>query len=275
MRRSSRVALAALSCAVALGSPAFAPVSAQDIGGVFDMGLMTGTAAMDPVIEQSREMAIRKGQGDPLPGRGGSRSLTAGLGNAFTANAGAGGTRRTPAPITPADAAKLVYQPSAAVRKANFARFVEKSRAVDPDGAARLETLFRNTDVMGMAQGWMRPYGMTSTNVADAAAVYLTTAWLATRGSSEDPDPTRMRAVRRQVASAMSATPEFATATDAQKQELAEAMIVQALLVTQFVEAAKAQPQLMDAVKGAVAQGASSTFGFDLRSMELSEEGLH
>lgn len=265
MTRLNGTAGALLSAALSLAAPG---ARAQDIGGVFDMGLMTGTAAMDPVIEQSREMAIRKGQGDPLPGRGRSRSLTAGLANAFTAEPGPG------RPAAPVDSAVLTYRPSAAVRKANFAAFVEKSRASDPDGAAKLAELFRTTDVIGMAEGWMRPYGMVPSNAADAAAVYLTTAWLATQGSSDDPDPVEMRAVRDQMASAMSATPEFRAATDAQKQELSEAMIVQAILVTQFVEMAKKQPGLMAPVKDAVARGAQSTFGFDLRSMQLSERGL-
>ena len=265
MRHPSRVAVAALSCAVALPYSA----SAQDIGGVFDMGVMTGTAAMDPVIEQSRERAIRQGAGDPLPGRGGSRSLTAGLKSAFSADVARGA-----APPAPVDETALVYRPSASVRKANFARFVEKSRAADPDGADKLAELFRSTDVMGLAQQWMQPYGLSTSNVADAAAVYLTSAWLATRGSANDPQPAHMSAVRDQMASAIVAAPEFRSATDAQKQELAEAMIVQAILVSQYVEVARTRPDLMDAVQGAVAEGAKSTFGFDLRSLQLSERGL-
>lgn len=244
------------------------PAHAQDIGGVFDMGTLTATASMDPVIEQSREMAIRKGEGDPLPGRPRAGSLMSSLSQALSFE---GGIAAAPVHV---DTATLTYRPSAAVRKANFARFVERSRERDPEGSARLARLFKTTDVIGTANGWMKPYGLVSTNVADATAVYLTTAWLATRGRSDDPAPETMRAVRSQVASAIASTPDFRTASDAQKQELAEAMIVQAILISQYVDAAKSNPSLMRSVKGAVASGARKTFGFDLRSMQLSDRGL-
>lgn len=244
------------------------PANAQDIGGVFDMGMLTGTASMDPVIEQSREMAIRKGEGDPLPGRPRAGSLMSSLSRALTFDAGA---TTGPAHI---DAPSLTYRPSTAVRKANFARFVERSRAHDPEGSAKLAQLFKTTDVMAVASDWMKPYGLVSTNVADTTAVYLATAWLATRGRSDDPDPAAMRAVREQVASAIAAAPDFRKASDAQKQELAEAMTVQAILISQYVDAAKSQPKLMKSIRDGVATGARRTFGFDLRSMELTGRGL-
>lgn len=241
---------------------------AQDIGGVFDMGTMTATAAMDPVIEQSRRMSIRKGQGDPLPGRG-TRSLTRGLAQGFTANAGA-----PSAGALRASAATLSYRPSAAVRKANFARFVERSRAKDPASAAKLAEVFRTTDVMASASGWMKPYGLSHTNVADAAAVYLTIAWLTVHGRTNDPGQAEVRAVRNQFAASAGSAPGFRGASDAIKQELSEAMIVQAMLIAQYANMAESKPDLMKKVQSAVAAGAKNTFGFDLRSMNLSANGL-
>ena len=234
-----------------------AAIGAQDIGPALDPGIMVGWAGGDAVRQGfEQRSATRAAPGVDV------RSLMPNLGS------------QPVGAVSDKQAAALDYRPSTAQRKANFARFVERSRAADPQAAAALENLFATNDVMAMADGWMKPYGMTATNVADASAVYLATAWLATRGSAQDPDPSVMRGLRAQLVSAMTATEDFRSATNAQKQELAEAMVVQALLVSQFVEAAKARPELMAPVQQAVARGARNAFGFDLQNMELTEQGL-
>ncbi|MBE9604345.1 hypothetical protein IAI18_05670 [Acetobacteraceae bacterium H6797] len=177
-------------------------------------------------------------------------------------------------PAAPTDAAKLTYTPSMELRRANFARFVEKTRANDPELAANMEKLFAERDVMKLADDWMAPYGMKSDNVADTMAVYLANAWLATRGRTDDPSPEQMRGLKAQMAAAALATPQFASATDAVKQEMAEAMILQALIVSDFAETAKNNPQLQAQVRQAVATGAQASFGIDLLKLELGPNGL-
>lgn len=256
----ARIRICVFSLTVAaLVAPVAVP--AQDIGPALDPGVMVGWAGGEAVRYDNQR-------------RSGGRTSMGSSARALNVRSFAPSLRSAPSGAVRVNPAALTYRPSAEVRKANFARFVEKSRAQDPEGAAKLERFFRSTDVMGLANQWMKPYGMVSSNVADATAVYLTTAWLATKGSSEDPDPATMRAVRSQVASAISSTSEFANATDAQKQELAEAMIVQAILVSQYAEAAKGNPELMRTVQDAVATGARTSFGFDLRSLNLSAKGL-
>ncbi len=244
------------------------PTHAQDIGGVFDMGGLTGTAAMDPVIEQSRDRAIRKGEKDPLPGRPGARAQPP-MRTIFRSFAD-----RKAEPIPAARASALTYAPSPARRKANFARFVERSRQQDPDGAAKLAAMFEKEDVIKAANDWMKPYGMATTNVADATAVYLTSAWLTAHGQTQDPSQATMRAVQQQVASAMIATPEFLSSGDTEKQELAEIMIVQAIMIAQFGELAAKTPTLMPAIKKAAAQGAANSLGIDLNALTMTEAGL-
>ncbi|RYZ76706.1 MAG: hypothetical protein EOP06_31040 [Proteobacteria bacterium] len=62
--------------------------------------------------------------------------------------------------------------------------------------------------------------------------------------------------------------------TDAQKQEWADSLLVQALLVDSSVDLAKKQPALMAQVKANIASGARKTLGFDLNRMRLTNEGL-
>lgn len=243
------------------------PVVAQDIGGVFDMSVMTGTASMDPVIEQSREMAIRKEAQDPLPGRSRSLPITRSLKSAFMS------APRPSSENAMRDRSTLTYRPSAAVRRANFASFVERLRAIDPEDAVQLEKDL-NGNVMDAGEAQLKPHGLTSTNVADAATTYLATAWFGARGRVDDPSPAQTRALQSQLASAMLSSTEFQSASDAQKQEVAEAMILQSIMIAQHVEAARDRPEYMASVRTAVANGARNAFGIDVNSIALTDAGL-
>jgi hypothetical protein len=51
-----------------------------------------------------------------------------------------------------------------------------------------------------------------------------------------------MMAVRKQTANALLSSPEFVSASDPQKQEMAEALLIQTALIEAFVESAEADP---------------------------------
>jgi hypothetical protein len=171
------------------------------------------------------------------------------------------------------DSKILSYRLSLAVRKRNLAQFVEKSRSTNPAGAAQMEQLFAATDVMGQIDKAMTTVGLRPNNVADAYAVYWTSAWLGARGRNEDLPKAQMIAVRNQAANALLAAPQFRSATDAQKQELAEAMLIQAALISASIDNAKSDPALMVKLKVAIAQGAKG-MGLDLDRMTLTSQGF-
>ncbi|WP_102127654.1 DUF6683 family protein [Deinococcus planocerae] len=166
------------------------------------------------------------------------------------------------------------FRPSPEVRKRNLAGFVAKTRAADPQGAAELERLFASTDVIGEIGKALAPSGLRTDDVADATAVYLVAAWYGVRGRDDDPSRAQLTAVRDQMARALANTPRFTAATDAQRQELAEAMLIQAALVSASVGAAKGQPAALGQVKAAVARGARATLNLDLTTVQLTDRGL-
>lgn len=175
--------------------------------------------------------------------------------------------------VARAAVAKLTYTPSPARTRANIAAFAAKSRAVDPQGAAAMETLFASSDVMATVETGMRGVGLTRTNVADAYTMWWTAAWLATQGRNDDLPSEQLQAVKRQTVAALGATPEFAAATDAQKQEFAESFLVQAMLIGASVDMAREQPALMVPLKAAVSKGAKAS-GLDLSAMTLTPQGF-
>jgi hypothetical protein len=167
----------------------------------------------------------------------------------------------------------LVYKVSNTVRRRNLAQFVAKTREIDPDGAAKMEALFASTDVMSIIDKRLMDFGLRSNNVADAYAVYWTNAWLGSQGRTDNLTSMQLISVRNQAAKALLATLPFTSATDAQKQELAEAMLIQAALIDAVVDDAQSDPALLAKVKVAIAQGAKG-MGLDLDRMTLTTQGF-
>ena len=219
------------------------PVRAQDVGGAMDM---TGMMVM------SQETAM--------------------------INASRGNTRErllAPArPVTEAIATRLNFKRAVARTRSNLAKFVATTRKTDPTSAAKMQALFASTDIIGMIdQKMQQTYGMRANNVADAYAVWWVSAWMGAKGRSDDATPGQMAMVKRQASDALASTPEFAAATDAGKQEMAEAMLVQAALIGDTIDTYKSDPAMLAKARTAIAKGARE-MGLDLSTMTLTDEGF-
>jgi hypothetical protein len=176
--------------------------------------------------------------------------------------------------VVPKSLVTTLFSPSAARTRQNLANFVSKTRSFDPAGADKMEALFASTDVIGAIGQGIAPYGLKTNNVADAYAVYWISAWEATRGiAGVSETRERAQAVRTQASNAMAAVPALASATDAQKQEYAEAMLVQAALISAYMDDAAGNPAQIKAVGAAVAKGAKA-MGLDLDTMDLTPNGF-
>lgn len=176
-------------------------------------------------------------------------------------------------PVAEAGDEALLYQPSAERTRANLAAFVEKTRAVDPAGAAQLEQAFASADIIGTIGAELRKVGLDKNNMADAYAVWWVNAWGAAHGDLSESSPAQLQAVSDQAARAMLQTPETIRADDATKQEMAEALLIQAVLVMSSAEAAANDPAAMEQVGQAVRTGALAS-GIDLDTLRLTEGGF-
>lgn len=165
--------------------------------------------------------------------------------------------------------AALSFKPSMAVRKRNLAQFVSRLRTIDP----ALAQAFTTTDPMGKIDKGMTMIGLKSNNVADAYTVYWTNAWLGSRGRNEDLPKVQMIAVRNQSANALLSAPQFTAATNAQKQEIAEGLLIQAVLISAIIDNVKSNPAQLADAKAAISQGAK-VFGLDLDRMNLTPQGF-
>lgn len=182
-------------------------------------------------------------------------------------------TRRGQARVAPTRNVRLTYTPSMERRRANFAQFVAKSRKKDPKGAAMLEKELASSDVIAKMGRELSAFGMRTDNVADAYAAWWLNAWLASRQRTDTPPARQIAAVRAQAARAMASVPEMASASDAVKQEMAEANLVQAALIGAYMEHARGNPALFRQVASAVRKGARAS-GLNLDAMELTDDGF-
>jgi hypothetical protein len=179
----------------------------------------------------------------------------------------------SPASLNPAQDPKLTYRSSATARRNNLAKFIKKIRTTDLASAIQIERVFSSTDAIGQIDKAMTAIGLKSNNVADAYAVYLTNAWLGTQGRNDDLPNAQIIAVRNQAAKILLAIPQFRSATNTQKQEMAEEMLIRAALISVSIDGAKSDPALMTQVKTAISQGAKK-MGIDFDRMTLTPQGF-
>lgn len=93
------------------------------------------------------------------------------------------------------------------------------------------------------------------------------------RGNNDDVSPATLKAVRAQAARALAATSQFAGAGDPVKQQWAESLLVQAVLIEAAVEQSKSDRARLRDVGTAVNTGAKG-MGLDLTTMKLTEQGF-
>jgi hypothetical protein len=166
----------------------------------------------------------------------------------------------------------LIFTPSVARRKANYARFIERSRRADPAGVDNLVATLA-TDPVSLMSAELAKVGLSASNVADTYAVYWVEAWQAAHGQTGDSSHQTAQAVKRQAARALLATPEFLRAGHDGKQELADSLLVQALMIGAAKHQANGDQNALRQIASAVRKGAKG-MGLDLDAMTLTEAGF-
>jgi hypothetical protein len=154
----------------------------------------------------------------------------------------------------------------------NLRNFV--ARTPDPAARASLSQTFASQpDLMEAIGAAMRGYGFDPHNVADAYAVWWINVWGASRKTNIEPDAATVEAVKRQVRSAFAATPGFADTSDAERQEYAEALLLQAVILSDAYEQLKSDPAGLEQLAQVARKGAEAS-GLDLSKMALTPDGF-
>ena len=178
-----------------------------------------------------------------------------------------------PPATSPASASSLRFTATTDRRAANLASFVQKTKAVDPAGAEQLETLFASSDIIALMEQELSKVGLHTDNLADAYALWWINCWSAVHAEFSTPDRATIDAVRGQAARALVTGGKTAEISDALKQQFAEAMLVQALLLDSALQQAKGNPAQLELLATAANAGAKG-MGLDMENMILTPEGF-
>lgn len=170
-----------------------------------------------------------------------------------------------------AGAVNLSFKPSAQVRQKALTTFVEGFRGQSPEAADQLAQAFQQEDLFASIEGQVKAlYGLGINDVADTWAVYWSYVWLLGQGNSADPTKAQVLGLRKQFHKLLGSIPEIASASEARKQELADAMTLQLLLLSIVTETYRNEPENLKAF----AVPLSQQLGLDVTRLDLTDEGF-
>lgn len=188
-----------------------------------------------------------------------------------TLNLGPVGAALQPPPSGSASPTRFVRDP--ALLKAKAAQVVAALRQQSPAAAAQVETLF-SQDLIAMVAPDLRRIGFDHQDMADMTAIYWIGAWEASHGIvGHQTDPAVARSVRDQIARALAGP--ATRMSDRDKQEVADAMFLQAVLAeARMRAAAQAGPAMRKQMSDAIHAEASGLLKTDLRAVTLTAAGF-
>lgn len=176
-------------------------------------------------------------------------------------------------PLTASENARLSFKPSLERRKTHLNAMVGRWRAVNPAAANDFQRLIGQADLFKVIADSFQKFGFGVNNVADAYAAYWINAWEAAHGVYTPGSKKQAQGVKLQVARAMLDSGALGQLTDAQKQELAEELLIQVVIIGAANEAVQGNLDQQVALADSV-QASARQWGLDLTLMRLTEEGF-
>ena len=168
----------------------------------------------------------------------------------------------------------LAYEPDPARSRANLQAFVATNSASNPALGKELAAIFSaQPTLLSDIGGAMEGYGLDPYNLADTYALWWISAWLAANQRTDTPSTGAIMAVRDQARAAFLSTDDTSRMSDADKQQFAEALMIQSVLIDASVEQAAGRAETLARIAQAAQQGAKDN-GLDLSLMTLTEAGF-
>jgi hypothetical protein len=153
-------------------------------------------------------------------------------------------------------------------------------RRANPAGAEHFLSVARSQDVIAYWDELVREDGLATGDIADALAGFWGVAWMMINGMGpDDPDQPRraeLVPVRDQLRRALAASPDVAAMSEAERQELAETFIVNALIAGSdlITLSAPGQEDELRRYSDRLHAHMQSLYGIDFRALIFTEDGL-
>ena len=258
MNKTSLLVAVALTATALTAAPLTAPASAQDygtdsygydsIGTNVLMNSMMDKHLMDKVI---------------------ARQPQSGMGNKSSVS-----KTKVPPPKATAVRGSTRFRTDSAARKTMLAGLVAKARKTNPKAADALQRDLAKGDPIVAIAPALRRYGLRTDDVADSMAAYLVSSWYGVRGSNQDPARAYIQSTRAQMSRALLSAPGFAKSSNAAKQQLSDALLLQIMVNDRQLASAKGDAAKMAKVKSNIRQNVLQTLQLDLSKIKLTNKGL-
>ncbi|MEL6465200.1 MAG: DUF6683 family protein [Pseudomonadota bacterium] len=173
-----------------------------------------------------------------------------------------------------ADALAVVQFTSDPARtQANLQSFIDSTP--DPQAKEGLKQLVQAqpTIIQDIGNALRARYGLNPHDLSDVFATWWISAWQITHGVNDNPSVATAQAVSEQVHAAFLDTSDFENLSEAQRQQIAEALLLQALLMSETASANRNNPAAQTAIAQGVARSALQN-GIDLSLFTLTQDGF-
>ena len=169
-----------------------------------------------------------------------------------------------------AEKGPLDFTVSTELRAQNQQKMLSEFGTLYPDLATDLE----DQDIIGMVAEPLAGAGMKVDNLGDAFTAWLLTNHGIVKGYETDATPAQVEGTKKLAYEAMLALPDIQTMTDADKQGVAEALLLQAIINQVMIDARKEHnPDSLPAAVEEVRNSAKQS-GIDLDKFVLTQNGL-
>lgn len=179
----------------------------------------------------------------------------------------------TPSVTKLTEAGQLRFTPNLETRKALISQTIALAEAQSPVSAIAVKRSLTAVDPVVAAGRRMAPVGLATNNMADAMALFLTSTWTMSRGSTQLPSKSHVLGVKTQAAQILLANAGLAEVTNTQKQRYAETLLIQTgLLEATFIQLSK-DPKGSAQFSAELVQLVTG-MGIDLRAVTVSDQGF-
>lgn len=185
-----------------------------------------------------------------------------------------GATRLTSPPPESIAEAIITYRSDPAISAAVKEAFREQLTDANPQRAGDIDRALQQDWLAGYRSDIARPNGLDADNLADANTAYLIASW-ALVNNVETLSSHAIAVVRNQMRAAVSNSRDVIGMTDGEKQEAAETLIYNTVLVmANRIEIAKTRDSALHQQAAAHYDAAFKGLGIDLTALELTENGF-
>ena len=174
-----------------------------------------------------------------------------------------------------AHAAMTTYSSSPTITQGLRDELIAKVQMQSPKDGASVSKLLKQYNFVTIWQGIVAPYGLKRNDVADSVAAYLVLGWMAAN-DVKNVTPAQARSVRNQMKTTLGAMPAFARSSSADKQRIAESLMLEFVLrqgAAQKAEQSGDSNQLRQ-LAAAYQARVQRTLGLNLRNLSLTTTGF-